>query len=165
MGVWGVIVLGASPGEISAILAGTAAGYEVIIHTFGAMGVGMLMLLAFLTCREHLLWIPSLSLVYRADIQVAGLASGKSGVFCIQNCLLAFLHVWNWSSNISMVPVSSGVMPKYVFLCHNIMSNFHEVYPCWKLHTPLFPVHDPVSACLSIIETLHLWLRCVSVEM
>ena len=36
------------------ILAGAAAGKEVIIHTFGAMDVGMLMLLAFLTCREHL---------------------------------------------------------------------------------------------------------------
>ena len=114
MGVGGVIALGASPGQISVILTGTAAHVEVIIHTFGAMDVGMLMLLAFLTCREHLFWIPSLSLAYKNDTQIVGLASGRSGVFSIQNCLSAFLHVWNWSSDISMVLVSLTVMPKYL---------------------------------------------------
>ena len=54
MGVCGVIVLGAVPGHMSVSLAGTTAGEEVIIHTFGAMDVGMLMLLTFLICREHL---------------------------------------------------------------------------------------------------------------
>ena len=49
-----MIVLGASPGQVSVILAGNAVGVEAIIHTFGAMDVGMLTLLAFLTCREHL---------------------------------------------------------------------------------------------------------------
>ena len=63
MGVCGVIVLGASSGQMSVILAGAAAGEEVIIHTFGVMDVGMLMLLAFLTCREHLFWILFTSLV------------------------------------------------------------------------------------------------------
>ena len=63
MGVCGMIVLGASPGQMSVILAGAAAGEEVIIHTFGAMDVGMLTLLAFLTWREHLFWILFLSLV------------------------------------------------------------------------------------------------------
>ena len=63
MGVCGVITLGASPGQMSVILAGAAAGEGVIIHTFGAMDVGMLMLLAFLTHRECLFWIPFLSLV------------------------------------------------------------------------------------------------------
>ena len=54
MGVCGVIVLSASPGQMSVIPAGTAAGKEGMIHTFRAMDVGMLMLLAFLTCRDHL---------------------------------------------------------------------------------------------------------------
>ena len=45
MGVCSVIVLGASPGQMSVIPAGTAAGEEVIIHTFEAMDVDMLMLL------------------------------------------------------------------------------------------------------------------------
>ena len=85
-----MIVLSASPGQMSVILAGTAAGEEVMIHTFGAMDVGVIMLLAFLTCREHLFCIPSLSLAYRADTQVGGLASGKSCVFNIHNCLFAF---------------------------------------------------------------------------
>ena len=40
--------LGTSAGHKSMILAGAAAGEEVIIHTFAAMDVGMLMLLAFL---------------------------------------------------------------------------------------------------------------------
>ena len=78
--------LGASPGQMSVIPEGTAVVDEVIIQTFGAMDVGMLMLLAFLICREHLLWILSLSLAYRADTQVGGLASGRSSVFIMQNC-------------------------------------------------------------------------------
>ena len=105
-----MIVLGASPGQMSVILAGV----EVIIHTFGAMDVGMLMLLAFLTCREHLFRRLFLSLAYRADTHVGGLASSKSGVFNIQNCPLAFLHVWNCFSKISIVLVSSSVIPKYL---------------------------------------------------
>ena len=82
MGVCGMIVLSASPGQMSVILAGTAAGEEVIIHTFGAMNVGVLMLLAFLICRKHLFWILSLSLAYRADTHAGGLASGRSR--CVQ---------------------------------------------------------------------------------
>ena len=59
----GMIVLSVLlQGQMSVILAGTAAGVEVIIPTFGAMDVGMLTLLALLTCREHLFWIPSLFL-------------------------------------------------------------------------------------------------------
>ena len=54
MGVCDWRNLGASSGHMSKILAGTAAGEEVIIHLFGAMDAGMLTLLAFLTCREHL---------------------------------------------------------------------------------------------------------------
>ena len=95
MGVCSVIVLGVSPGQMSVILAGTAVVDEVIIQTFGAMDVGMLTLLAFLICREHLFWILSLSLAYRADTHVGGLASGRSGVFNMQNCPLAFWHVLN----------------------------------------------------------------------
>ena len=53
-GVCGVTNLGASPGQMSVILEGTAVVDEVLIQTFGAMDVGMLMLLAFFTCREHL---------------------------------------------------------------------------------------------------------------
>ena len=79
-GVCSVIVLGASPGQISVIQASTAAAADVIIQTFGATDVGMLMQLAFFICREH----PFLFLVYRADIQVGGLASGRSGVFNMQ---------------------------------------------------------------------------------
>ena len=89
-GVCGVIVLSASSGQMSVIPEGTAVVGEVIIHTFGAMDVGMLMLLAFLIHREHLFWILFLSLAYRADMQVGGLASSRSGVFNIQNCPLAF---------------------------------------------------------------------------
>ena len=95
MGVCGVIDLGASPGQMSVIPEGTAVVGEVIIQTCGAMDVGMLMLLAFLICSEHLFWMLSLSLVYRADTQVGGLANGKSGVFSMQTCLLAFWHVLN----------------------------------------------------------------------
>ena len=90
MGVCIVKVLGASPGQISVILEGTVVVEEVIIHTFGAMDVGMLTLLAFLICREHPFWILSLFLAYRADTHVGGLVCGRNGVFNIQNCPLAF---------------------------------------------------------------------------
>ena len=120
--------LGASSGQMSVIPEGTAVGGEVIIQTFGAMDISMQMLLAFLICREHLLWILSLSLAYRADIRAGGLASGRGGMFNMQNCLLAFWHVLNWSSDISTVLVSSSVMPKYFFVCHNMWRNFCVVY-------------------------------------
>ena len=95
MGVCGLRTLDASPGHMNMILAGAVAGKEVIICKFGAIDVGMLMLLAFLTCREHLFWILFLSLVQRDDKHVGGLTHGKSGAFSIQNCPLAFLHMLN----------------------------------------------------------------------
>ena len=58
-----MITLDASPGQMNMIPAGAAAGEEVIIHAFGAMDVGMIMLLAIMICREHLFWILFLSLV------------------------------------------------------------------------------------------------------
>ena len=72
------------------ILTGTAVVDEVIIQTFGAMDDGMLMLLAFCICREHLFRILSLPLAYRADTHVGGLANGRNGVLNMPNCLLAF---------------------------------------------------------------------------
>ena len=95
MGVCGVKDLGASPGQMGVIPEGTTVVGEVIIQTFGAMDVGMLTLLAFLICREHLLWMLSLSLAYRADTEVGGLMSGRSGVFNMQHCQLVFWPVLN----------------------------------------------------------------------
>ena len=95
MGVCGMSDLDASPGQMSVIPDDTAVIGEVIIQTFGAIGVSMLTILAFLICSEHLLWILALSLVYKADMQVGGLASDRRGVFKLQNCPLAFWHVLN----------------------------------------------------------------------
>ena len=67
IGVCSVTDLGASPGQMSVIPEGTAVDGEVIIQTFGAMDVGMLILLALLICRENLFWILKLPLAYRAD--------------------------------------------------------------------------------------------------
>ena len=115
MGVYGMRTLGVSPGQMSMILTGAVAGEEVIIHTFIAMDVSMLMLLNFLTLREHLLWILFLSLVWRDDEHVGGLASGKSVVCRIQSCPLALSHIWNCFSEISIALVPPNVMPKYLF--------------------------------------------------
>ena len=101
-GVCGGTDLGVFPGQMSVILEGIAVAGEVIIQTFGARSGGMLMLLAFLICREHHFWILSLSLAYRADTHVGGLASSRRGVFNMQNCPLAYWHVLNCSSDISM---------------------------------------------------------------
>ena len=54
MGICGMTDLGASPGQMSVIPDGTAVVGEVIIQKFGAICVGMLTLLAFLICTEHL---------------------------------------------------------------------------------------------------------------
>ena len=115
IGVHGMIVLGASPGQMSVIMAGTAVVGEVIIQTSGAMDVGILTILDFFICREHLFWMLSLSLAYRADTHVGGLASGRSVVFSMQNCPLAFWYVLNLSFYISIALVSSSVIPKYLF--------------------------------------------------
>ena len=81
MGVCGMMDLGASPGQMSVIPDGTAAVGEVINQTFGAIDVSMLILLAFLICSEHLFWMLALSLAYKADTQVGGLASSRSSMF------------------------------------------------------------------------------------
>ena len=80
---------------MSVIPDGTAAVVEVIIQTFGAVDVGMLILLTFLICSEHHFWMLALSLGYKADTQVGGLASGRRDVFKLQNSPLAFCHVLN----------------------------------------------------------------------
>ena len=68
MGVCVLMNLGASSGQMRVIPGDTAAGGEVIIQTFGVIDVGMLTLIAFLICSEHLFSMLALSLVYKADI-------------------------------------------------------------------------------------------------
>ena len=82
--------IGASPRQMSVIPDSTAAGGDVIIQTLRAIDVGMLTLLAFLICSEHLFLILTLSLVYKADIHNGGFWNGKRSVFKLHNCLLAF---------------------------------------------------------------------------
>ena len=53
MGVCVLMNLGASSGQIIIISVDTIVGAEVSIHMFGAIGVGMVALLAFLICSEH----------------------------------------------------------------------------------------------------------------
>ena len=87
MGVCGMMELGAFPGQMSIIPDDTAAGGDVITQTLEATDVGMLTLLAFLICSEHLFLMLALSLPYKADIQVGGFVSSRRGVFKLQNCL------------------------------------------------------------------------------
>ena len=84
-----------SPGQISVLSDGIAAIGEVTMQTLGAIDVGILTPLSFLICSEQLFWILAMSLAYKADMEVVGLASGRRGVFKLQNCLLAFWHVLN----------------------------------------------------------------------
>ena len=91
MGICILRNLGASSGQMSIIPADNAAGADVNNQTFGVIAVGMLTLLAFLICSEHLFLMPTLSLVYKADIHVSWSVSGRRGVFKLQNCPLAFL--------------------------------------------------------------------------
>ena len=106
--------LGATSGQMSYIPVDTAVGAEVNIQTFGAIDVGMLTLLAFLICSEHLFLMLALSLAYKADINIGGFLSGRRGMFKLQNCMLAFWHLFNWSSEIFTALVSLCIMPKYL---------------------------------------------------
>ena len=91
MGICGVTDLGAFPGQMSVIPDGTVMVGEVIIQTFGAIDVVMLLLLDFLICSEHLFWMLALSLAYKGDAKVGGLVSGRSGVFRIAKLSIGLL--------------------------------------------------------------------------
>ena len=75
----GVCVLmnqGAASGQINIIPVDAAVGVEVRIHTFGAIDVGILTILAFLICSEHHFSNPTLFFAYIAVIHDGGLVSG-----------------------------------------------------------------------------------------
>ena len=76
MGVCVLMNLGAASRQMNIISVDTAVDAEVSIHRFGAIGVGMLRLLAFLICSEHLFSIPALFFAYIAAIHDGGFASG-----------------------------------------------------------------------------------------
>ena len=76
MGVYVLMNLGTSSGQIIVIPVDTTVGAEVSIHILGTIGAGMVALFVFLICREHLFSIPALFLAYIAAIQDDGLASG-----------------------------------------------------------------------------------------
>ena len=106
MGVCGMMDLGALPGLKGIIPDDTTVGGEVNIQTFGVIVVGMLTILAFPICSEHLFLMLDLSLVYKAVIHIGGFVRGRRGVFKLQNCPLACWHVLNWSSEISTALIS-----------------------------------------------------------
>ena len=76
MGVCVLMNLGAAFRQMSITPVNTAVVAEVSIHTFGVNGVGMLTLLAFLICSEHLFSIPALFFVCIAATHDGGFASG-----------------------------------------------------------------------------------------
>ena len=123
MGVCVLVNLGASSGKISVIPLDTAVGDEVNIQTFGVIDVGILTLLAFLICSEHLFLMSALSLAYKSAIHIGGFMSGRRGVFKLQNCLLVFWQVLN-CSEISTALVLSCIMPKYLFFMCSVLRNF-----------------------------------------
>ena len=76
MGVCVLMNLGSSSGQMGVIHVDTAVGTEINILTFGAIGVVMLTLLAFLICSEHLVSILALFFAYIVAIHDGGLAMG-----------------------------------------------------------------------------------------
>ena len=53
-------------------------------------------------------------LVYKADVQDGGFASGWKGVGMVQNCPFAALKIQNWLDKSSTAMVSSLVIPRYL---------------------------------------------------
>ena len=72
IGFFRVIDLVAALGQMRAILVVIAEGAEVRIHTFGAIDVGILILLVFLMWNEHLMLMLAIFLAYKAVIQEGG---------------------------------------------------------------------------------------------
>ena len=79
MGVFVLMNLGAASRKMSIIPVNTGVGAEDSIHTFGPIGVGMLTVLVFLICSEHLISIPALFFAYIAVIHDGRFASGLRG--------------------------------------------------------------------------------------
>ena len=75
MGACVLMSIGVSLGQMSAIPVDIAIGAEVSIHTFGTISVGMLTLLIFLICSEHLFSMPALLYVYNVAIHIGGFES------------------------------------------------------------------------------------------
>ena len=105
MGDYILMNLGTSSGQIIIISGNIAVGAS--IHTFGAIGVGMVALLVFPISSGHLFSIPALFFTYIAVIHDGGLASGWQGALILQNCLLAFWHVLNCCCEFSTAFLSS----------------------------------------------------------
>ena len=127
MGVHGVMDLSAASGQMSVIADGTAVVGEVITQTFGVIDVGVLTLLAFLICSEHLFWMLALSFAYKTDIQEGGFLSSRRGVFKLQNCLVAFWHVLKWYSEISTALVSSCIMHYAQISCWEVSMSYCQI--------------------------------------
>ena len=76
MGVCVLMNLGGSSGQIIIIPVNTAVGAEVSIHTLGTIVVGIVALLVFVICSEHLFSIPALFFAYIAAVHDSGFTSG-----------------------------------------------------------------------------------------
>ena len=111
MGFSRVVDLVATSGQMRVVLVIAA---EVRIHTFGAIDVGMMILLVFMIWSEHLMLMLTVFLAYKAVIQDGGLVRGCKGVSMLQNCPLASLHMWYWCSEISTAIILSCVIPRYL---------------------------------------------------
>ena len=75
----GIISMGFSGHIRVTVLMGAVAGV-VSIQASGVIWVGRLVVVVLHNCKEHLEAMPVLLLVYRAAMQVGGLASSEKGV-------------------------------------------------------------------------------------
>ena len=99
---------------MSVIPVDTTVGADVSIHMFGAIHMGMLTLLVFLICSEHLSQFWPCSLHRLLQCKMVNLQVVERGALILQNCPLSFRHILNYYSKIFTAFVSSYVMPKYL---------------------------------------------------
>ena len=111
MGVCVLMNLGASSGHIIIIPVNTTVGAEVSIHTFGAIGVGMVALLGFLICSEHLFSISALFFVYIAVIHDGGLA--KLSISFLKCAELLFQNHYCFCFIIGYAQIFAGYVVAY----------------------------------------------------
>ena len=85
MGACVLMNLGTFSGQIIVIPVNTPVVVEVNIHTLGAISVGIVELLVFLICSEHLFSVPALFFVYIAVLHDGGLTSGCRSALILKN--------------------------------------------------------------------------------
>ena len=150
--------LGAASGQMIVIPVGTTVGVEVSIH--GVIGMGMVALLVFLICSEHLFWMLVLFFVYNTAINIGGFESGWRGVIKLQTVHYPFDIYLTDLQKSPLLWFHHMLCLNTCCLCCSVLRNFCEVWLNWRLHIFQVDVCNPIWVHQWVIRTVHLQSEC-----